>query len=328
MNKDASQLDSRLTVQSSFTFFNSHLSSLNGHRLQMNRSKNLAKYLARPYTKIRTLNTLDNTMGIMSYSLYFLRFSSNLCLLTELIWSDPDANKEKKYNSLYFSLFNDCLWGLINMSQYFWLSFQRSEVEGFLGMQLEALGQMIDLLIMITRFAQEKDEYLLHSANCNDSERDRLAVEWQFKELHFLRSLLTGTVILTVFGLFSFSVISLPLSPVLSVVVVISSLVRLLLDMEKDSRMLENMRLQEMDPVEIAKQEQEFNIARCNDLNQIIIYNVYIPIGLLCFMTLSMPTLCCFAALLLGSLSWSFFQSSGEDAIDSVFKKNGAIKFF
>lgn len=314
MNKEANKLESKLTLNSSLTFFNGHLSSLNSYRLQLNRSKGLAKYLAQPYNTIRTLYVLDSTMGVMSYSIYLLRFSSNLCLLIELICSEYDANKEKKLRALYFSLFNDCLWGLINMSQYFWLSFQRSPKAGFLGMQLETLGQMIDLLIMIIRFAQDRDEHIQRSESCSDSERARIVVEWQFKELHFWRSLLTGTTMLTIFGLFSFSVISLPLSPVLSAVMVISSLARLLLDMEKDSRIVENMRLEKIDPAEIAKQEQELRTTRCNDLGQIIIYNIYIPLGLLCVMTLSMPALCCFAALLLGSFLWHLFQSNGEDA--------------
>lgn len=307
MKDKVKKLENTVPLHSSLTFFNRGLSSLNNYRQQLNRSKNLAKYLALSHTPLRTLDPLDASLGVMSFSIYLLRFSSNLCLLIQFFLADQqDKNNNKNYVELYYSLFNDFLWSCVNLCQFFWLSFRNSQSAGFRGMQLEVLAQMIDLIIMIVRHEQAKEEYLLKYKQSSGVERVRLVIEWQNKELNFIRAVITAVAILTVLGLFAFSITSVPLAPVLSIIMLISNISRLLIDMEKDKNLVEQLKNQRSTSGEVARMEQGLGFERLKDLNQLMLFNILLPVGLLCFMII--PTLplsflaasliCCFALYL------------------------------
>lgn len=290
MKNKAKKIENKFPLHSPLTFFNNSLSSLNNYRQQVNRSKNLANYLAVSHTHLRTLEPLDTTLGIMSFSIYLLRFSSNLCLLIQLILSEQnDQNNVQRQEELYYALFNDFLWSSVNLCQFFWLSFRNSQSAGFRGLQLEVIAQIIDLMVMIVRHEQAKEEYLLKYRQSTGFERAQLVIEWQNKELNFMRSVLTAVSIFTVLGIFSFSAISIPLAPVLSTIILISAISRLLIDMEKDKNLINQLKTQHRSAGEIAKKEQGLCIERFKELNQIMLFNIVLPVGLFCFLTI--PTL-------------------------------------
>ncbi|HGF0879864.1 TPA: lpg0716 family Dot/Icm T4SS effector, partial [Legionella pneumophila] len=233
-------------IKSTLMFFNSKLTDLNDKRLQLNRGKGLAKYLAKSQKNTRDLAPLDAALGVMSFSLYMLRFSANVGLLAHLILVESQEKTNHKIRrDIYYSLLNDSLWCVVNLTQFFWLSYRNSISAGLQGMQLETLAQLIDILVMIIRYQQDKKEYDLKYNQAMGMERSRLAIEWQNKELNGLRSLLTSLSVVIAFGLFSFSGVAVPLSPVISSIILISSLLRVLIDIEKDRQLIHQLKLNE-----------------------------------------------------------------------------------
>ncbi len=277
-------------IKSTLMFFNSKLTDLNDKRLQLNRGKGLAKYLAKSQKNTRDLASLDTALGVMSFSLYMLRFSANVGLLAHLILVE---SQEKTYHKicrdLYYSLLNDSLWCVVNLTQFFWLSYRNSISAGLQGMQLETLAQLIDILVMIIRYQQDKKEYDLKYNQAMGMERSRLAIEWQNKELNGLRSLLTSLSVVIAFGLFSFSGVAVPLSPVISSIILISSLLRVLIDIEKDRQLIHQLKLNETSREQIKNKQLAMTNARMKDLNKIILNSVFLPIGFFLLITTPIP---------------------------------------
>lgn len=275
-------------LKPTLTFFNKKLSDINDKRFQWNRSKGLAKYLAQSKKNIRDITPLDTTLGIMSFSVYMLRFSTNVGLLMHLILVKPqDKSHHKK--DLYYSLLNDGLWCVVNLTQFFWLSYQNSPSAGLRGMQLETLAQLVDLLVLIIRYQQDKREYDLKYSQATDVEQARLAIEWRHKELNMLRALLTGFSIAMAFGLFSFSIMTVPLSPIISIIILISSMLRILNDIEKDQQLINQLKLNGANSQQISNEERVMTCARLQDVNQVIFNSVFLPLGLFLLLTIPIP---------------------------------------
>ncbi len=301
MSKDK-QETSKQVLASTLSFFNGKLSYLNDKRLQLNRAKSLAKYVAKSQNNIRDLAPLDTTLGVMSFSLYMLRFSANVGLLVQLnLVEFPKNSNHKIRRDLYYSLLNDSLWCIVNLTEFFWLSYRNSISAGLQGMQLETLAQLTDILIMMIRYQQDKNDYDLQYNQATSEERARLAIEWQSRELNLLRSLLTGLSITIVFGLFSFSVMAVPLSPIISSIILISSLLRILIEIEKDKQLIHQLKLNETNPQEIMSKEQATSAARLKDLNQIMLNNIFLPMGIFLVITMPIPLtiIACFSMVLI-----------------------------
>lgn len=289
MNDDRKKKSEPL-LKTTVTFFNNKLSALNNNRLQLNRGKNLAKYLARSKKNIRNITPLETTMGVMSFSLYMLRFSTNLVLLIQLnlCQNEDDANQKSK-RDLYYALFNDSLWSLVNFTQFFWLSYKNSMIAGLHGMQLETLAQFIDLLILLIRYQEDKNTHELKFNLASKLEQQRLEIEWQNKELNLIRSVLTGLSIATVFGLYSFSLIATPISPIICIIVLMSSLIRLLIDMKRDRELINHLKITKVNLHQVVEEERLLNRARLNELNQIVLNNLFIPLGIFFLITTPIP---------------------------------------
>ncbi|CZK72525.1 Uncharacterised protein [Legionella pneumophila] len=277
-------------IKSTLMFFNSKLTDLNDKRLQLNRGKGLAKYLAKSQKNTRDLAPLDAALGVMSFSLYMLRFSANVGLLAHLILVESQEKTNHKIRrDIYYSLLNDSLWCVVNLTQFFWLSYRNSISAGLQGMQLETLAQLIDILVMIIRYQQDKKEYDLKYNQAMGMERSRLAIEWQNKKLNGLRSLLTSLSVVIAFGLFSFSGVAVPLSPVISSIILISSLLRVLIDIEKDRQLIHQLKLNETSREQIKNEQLAMTNARMKDLNKIILNSVFLPIGFFLLITTPIP---------------------------------------
>jgi hypothetical protein len=116
-----------------------------------------------------------------------------------------------------------------------------------------------------------------------------LAIEWQSKELNILRSLVTSLSIALVFGLFSFSIAAVPISPIVSAIVLVSSLSRVLIDLEKDRKLIHQLKLNEANPQQIMNEELAMTSARMQNLNKIILNSVFLPLGLFLLITTPIP---------------------------------------
>ncbi|KTD42363.1 hypothetical protein [Legionella quateirensis] len=287
MKKDNQELkENKPILKSTLTFFNSQLTDLNTQRLQLNRSKGFAKYLAQSQKNLRTLTPLDTTLGVMSFTLYMARFSVNFGLLAQIIIGEQqDKTNDKTLRDLYYKLLNDSLWGAVNLTQFFWLSFNNSQTAGFYGIQLEVIAQLIDVLVMVIRFQESCEEYELKFRQASGADQKRLTLEWRYRELNFIRSLLTASSIMVALGVFAFSIASVPLSPIISAILLISALSRVLIDSEKDKQLMNQLKLDGVEPQRIAKEQRMLTRNRLNDLNQVILYNVFIPVGLFLFLT-------------------------------------------
>lgn len=265
-------------------------------RLHLNRSKQLAKYFAKPQYPLIDISPLDTGLGVLSFSLYLLRFCINCARLIELLVEGKKSEKQDK--ELYLSLFNDALWSTVNSLQFFYLTFSRSDAAGFRGMQLEALAQCVDLIILIYRFVQDKEEYEHKLQQASAAEKNVLEIEWQAKQIHFVRSIISSVSILIAFSVFSFSLSTFPLSLVISIIVLMNSLSRLLIDVNRDQQ-LEHNEVQTHD--------------RLTDLNQILLYNVLLPAGLFLFIAVSIQ----FSVLVCLAMALTYYGT--QYFIDTVF---------
>ncbi|WP_058492208.1 hypothetical protein [Legionella worsleiensis] len=274
------------TIKSTLTFFNTQLTALNTQRLQLNRSKGFAKYLAQSQNTLRSLAPLDTTLGVLSFTLYMARFAVNLGLLAQMMLDDEHTRTcEKNRRDLYYSLGNDCLWGIVNLTQFFWLSFNTSQSAGLYGVQLEVFAQLIDVMVMIIRFQESAEEYERQFKVASLAERRRMAIEWQHKELHLMRSLMAVLSITLVLGSFAFSIVAVPVSPLISAILLINAVLRVIIDAYKDKQLRAQLK-QEGCPSEHIEQEYSLSTRdRLNDLNQVILYNVFVPLGLFLFLT-------------------------------------------
>ena len=287
MKKDYQELkEKKPALKSTLTFFNSQLTYLNTQRLQLNRSKGFAKYLAQSHKTLRNLTPLDTTMGVMSFTLYMARFAVNFGLLAQILVGEQlDKSDDKTIKDLYYNLLNDSLWGTVNLTQFFWLTFNNSQSAGFYGIQLEVIAQLIDVLVMVVRFQESREEYELKLRQSSGADQKRLTMEWRHRELNFIRSFLTASSIMVALGLLAFSIASVPVSPIISAILLISALSRVLIDSEKDKKIIHQLKLDGVEPQLIAKEQSMLTRNRLNDLNQVILYNVFIPVGLFLFLT-------------------------------------------
>lgn len=277
-------------VKSTLGFFSAELSEVNNKRIQLNRSKGLAKYLAKAQKKTADISSLDTSMGIMSFSLYLMRFAITMGLLVELTLADSiDEDQVNRCSVLGLSLLNDSLWGAVNLCQFFWLSFSKSSSAGMLGLQLETIAQLVDVLVMLIRIGLDKQEFDRNYQQATGQDRDRLVIEWQNKQRHLLRSLLAVLSMALAYGLYSFSVLAFSLSPVLSVIVLFSSLSRVLLDRHRDRQIILSMELNGSPPQLIQHEQLERTKARLKDINYLILTNLCLPLAVFLLITTPFP---------------------------------------
>ncbi|TAL64138.1 MAG: hypothetical protein EPN84_03870 [Legionella sp.] len=298
----------------SLTFFNQKITAVNGQRLHLNRNKGLAKFIAQGHPLVRNIAPIDKGMGYLSFSLYFARMTFNLGLLAELLTDSAKPDTEKTLQQIYYELANDLLWFSVNLSQFYWLSFANSQAAGMLGLQFETIGNAIDLIVLIVRFVESNHDYEHKMAQADAKERARMEIEWEHKKWNFIRGLLTLILVVSVFAQYSFAILTIPIAPTLSVVVLISALIRLWLDFQKDSALL--MQEAEMSITKRLLAEQRQTLARWDDLNQMVLNHVYAPLGLFLLITSPAPIiLCAYLGMILLYGASSYLISSNQSLL-------------
>lgn len=295
-------------VKSTLGFFNSNLSHLNAKRLSLVRAKGLAKYLAQSQSNLTDISLLDTTLGVLSFSVYMLRFSVNIGVLMEHIFSAAaDKNKHEISKDLYFGLINDGLWATVNLLQFSWLSYKKSPAAGLLGMQIQTGAQLIDSLVIIIRYLQDKKEYQLTHDQASPNERVR--IEWQTREIHALRAALAEFSMMGVMGVFCFSATAVPLSPILSAIILVNSVSQVLINIEKDHQL---MTLQDNKTNSLRIREEKLGMinARLHELNQVTLNSIFLPAAIFLLLTTPIPI------TLLASLSMLLVNSVFAKLID------------
>lgn len=303
MQKKEQNSNKKVSLTSSvLSFFNRQLTEINNHRLYLNRGKNIAKFLAKSQKNIRNITPMETTLGVMSFALYFMRFSSNIGLLIQLYLLKEDKNdlenNRQKRQELYYSLWNDALWSLVNMAQFFWLSFKKSASRGYLGMQLETTAQLIDSVIMLIRHLQDKKEYERKYQEADLFEKARLEREWRYKELNFIRSLVTISALFIGMSLFAFQVTALPLAPFIAVIKLLSTLIQIIMAMKKDQEIMQAWQDQKIDPKKIAAEKRKRFLDRMQEFNQLILYQVFLPLSIFMLLSTPLPVVLISAALM------------------------------
>jgi len=277
--------DQGASLNHNLTFFKTKLTHLNTQRLGYNRNRNCVKYFVDPQQYSKTLAPVAPVFGVISFSLYAIRFAINVRLLIQ-------EQSEKIPNpiyikELYYNLFNDLLWGTCNLTQFFWWTFAVSSSAGFKGLQLEAFAQLVDLLTLIIRYREAyQNHHTLLNTITDVDEQNRLRIEWHYKTLHFIRSCLTAALILSAFSVLAFSVTSAPISPIIFLISLCGTIARIGINVDSD--------LKSTTP------SVQLNRARKEEINQMTIDYVLLPVGLYIIITAPIPlALVCVLGLIL-----------------------------
>ena len=85
-------------------FFKTNLTQLNAHRLSFNRNRNCVKYFVDEQQYAKTLAPVTPFLGVISFSLYAIRFAINLSLLIQLALETQTDPKKSGHDirDLYF----------------------------------------------------------------------------------------------------------------------------------------------------------------------------------------------------------------------------------
>lgn len=109
----------------------------------------------------------DPYTGTLSWSLYYFRFSLNLCLLLKHTIKGPWMSKEEAQTPWYerfqsqwaqrkFALLNDSLWGTANLVCFFWLN---GKVLGPWADALTIVLLVFDISVALWDFAEQQTQY-------------------------------------------------------------------------------------------------------------------------------------------------------------------------
>ena len=282
MTNDRSFLDDPITIKNTLTFFKNNITELNSRRLRFNRNKNAIKYFvdSAHYTKI--ISPLSTPLGVMSFGIYYVRLLSNIGLLVDLLLSKQAKQadqklKNKQINELYYNIFNDLIWSTCNLVQFFWLAFSVSQSAGFRGLQLEALTQLIDFLIMIVRHEQDRQDYLVQLNHARGFERDRLMLAWHYKEINFIRSFIAVGVILLVFSTFAFSLAAIPIGPIIFSISLSNTLARVMINRDKDQKIMRQRCQQGERQDIIAEEKLRLSSERIKEVRQVLVDFGFLP---------------------------------------------------
>jgi hypothetical protein len=218
---------------SNLTFFNQKLSVLSNTRLQVLRSKNIVNYLITSNHLKETLSVANEPMGYFSFTIYYLRFLTELIALADYLCQESNQSKDEKAEALYnfaFSLFNDGIWGTTNLIEFCCLSFSVSKKAGLLGLQLEVSIQLLDLVLMSLQFMRARKKGMAALLRLSGLAKEEAELEQRYKAYQFMRGVTHLVAISTTLSLFAFSLVNtLPIAAIIYGVSLISGAIKLYL---------------------------------------------------------------------------------------------------
>jgi len=272
-----------MLTKTTFTFFKDSLTYMNSKRITLNLRKNYVNYRINSPLFPRRLSTLYSSLSILSFTLYYLRFSINLTLLCT-------QTTPAEQQTLLYGLFNDLMWGSCNLAQIMWLTFKRSKCRGLRGLQLESLCQLVDFIMLL----HHQNGVLTHQQQLLqrdwlDATQQYLANELFFIKLQMLRTIIAVLAIMLTFSAFAFSLTSVSITPLLYGMSVSNALTRSLINIINDKQRIQNLRQSIPNQAEwVNQQQQALWVERAKEIMQIVIDYVVVPLSLyLVFCTMS-----------------------------------------
>lgn len=309
---------------SSSSYLREQISFINTQRVRFNRSKNIACFSVDKSQVVRNIKWIESPLGIMSFSLNYVRLTLSLHQLYNVLSSSASAESDieknrKKRNELIFSVINDVLWGTVNMIEYFWLSFKNSKTHGILGLKLEIMAMLIDLLIMTINHQQSYQDHLKELSEATPEEKKALEIEWSYKQANYIRSIIQISVMMSALSSLAFVNLATPISPLMFSASLTSNILRVHWKWEKTYMLIEQMKKNGKPSKEIWLEEQKFKSERISDVNELILYYAVLPSIL--FMTFTAPLVAVglfTAAVVSLEVLLSKYQSSQQSIISQL----------
>ncbi len=224
------------SIREKLTFFKANIADANLKRVRVASSKNLITYLINNPSKSSRLDFMRLPLGIMSFTLYYSRLLINMALLIERLCA-RESMHSKSCKELYFAILLDMMWGTCNLLQFFWWAFRYSRALGLRGMQLEFACQIIEFIVFCIQHGVLVEEYQEKIKKATADERADLEQELYHAQLHFLRTAASLLLMTLAIAMIAFSVVSMPLSPVMFAIASVGSLMRILIQLHQEKSM-------------------------------------------------------------------------------------------
>lgn len=290
---------SKKYIHEGLTFFTNKISSVNMQRLRYNRNKNLVNYITMIRKTPSNLKSISTAVGIMSFSLYYLQLIATIANLIE-IKSKNNHTQQKKSDithKLYLDLVNSLLWSTCNLTQFVLANSSQTNA-GALVVQLEIIGQSLDLLIMLINYNHIRQEQERKLSKAAINEKELLELEWEYRKINYLRSLLhLGSALTALCGLAVFKGFF-PSSPLIFLISLLSNTLKVALSWSEDTKRLQIMQKENYHPSYIQIDWRNIKLKRIKDVCNLLCQYALAPVSLLLLAAAPIPlTIICFVAI-------------------------------
>lgn len=282
----------RLAARNTFAFFNKHLKALNVERIKLRNANQIATYASTHqggFTKGLLLPV--KPMGYMSFMINYTRLLTTIGLMIEHK-INPSCSDQQPLNrdyELYLNVLNDAVWGTFNLVEFFWWSFKVSKKAGYWGMQLEALGLCIDLFQMIIRHYKAYQLYQKRLQEVPLEKQADLRREWQFKQLHFMRTCIYISLFIITMMTISILGAGIPLSPIFFIMRALNGLLRYTMEKQEHQAEISALKAQGASESVIQSRQRALQYDELTSLHQLLGSLVLLPVCL--YLLATMPPL-------------------------------------
>ncbi len=301
-----------ISLRETASFFRSGISRVNTYRLRMNNTKNLVKYVTKDTCTFFAPSNLDKPAGYLSFTLYQARLCLNTYLLVNHFIS-PDANplpKDRSKEDIYYELLNDLLWSTCNLLQFFWFNSKTSRQFGIIGIEMEMVAQLVDLVVMLVRFKQAHQAYQHKRSHASAFEREKMDIEWKYRVINIVRSSLHMMLIVGLLGVLALTPLSIPFSPIVFTISILSNFLRIMLAEYKNKELLGVYEIHARPFAEKEKAVKDMELQMNKTKLEFAVFYCALPLGIYLLavapMTISIPSL----ILLMGAFAVISSQNS------------------
>ncbi|MDF1678084.1 MAG: hypothetical protein P1U32_05260 [Legionellaceae bacterium] len=275
--------DKRIDLPKGLGFFNNAISSVNMRRQKIRQTKGVANLVLKQTSWNNHLSCWDTPLGVLSFALYYVRLTSNLSLLAYqyTCCSRDKRMSQAELEAISFTLLNDIVWSSINAMQFFWWTFNRSKKAGLLGVQSEGVGMLFDELVMLIQFEKARSQYKKSLiSNTSSQEKDILKLNWTYKKINCARSSVHILLFALLFIGFGMGMVTFPISIFIYSTNIISNLLRITLEVQKDKQQLNIMRKHEVHSTKITQHQNNSKHHALQQLNHFFHFLLLVPLAL------------------------------------------------
>jgi len=209
-------------------FVNKTASSASGYRNRLQSSKRTLKYLIESTKKQCLLNNLSTPLGYLSFSIYYLRLLTQLCIITNQSLSEKKIPEAALSEEAIYQLLNDFVWGSINFVEFFYWTYNKSTALGVKGIQLEICGLVFDSLIRLIKYQNKQQKIIDKMGLCSEEEYLDLLKQWQYQQKMLLLDIFQLSIIMIALSTLIMSLpFTVPFTPLLLVISLICGSIRM-----------------------------------------------------------------------------------------------------